>query len=103
MESASWLVVGIATRRCRSAKKSPSSKYFSARPMAPSRVPVIGFLAWLGRKIASFLRTARVPRSERRRERNHGAERAHRFHQDGRGRVRQAGGRHGGRAGEARR
>src|SRR5689334_23663355 len=42
MESCSWLVVGIATRRCRSARKPPVSKYFSARSIAPSRVPVMG-------------------------------------------------------------
>src|ERR1044072_8494684 len=41
MESCSWLVVGMATRRCSSARKPPSSKYFSARAMAPSRDPVV--------------------------------------------------------------
>src|SRR5258708_18248445 len=54
MESCSWLVVGIATRRCSSAKKPPSSKYFSARPMAPSLVPVMRFLASFEATIAKY-------------------------------------------------
>src|SRR5262245_8918352 len=47
MELPSWLVVGIATRRARSARNPPSSKYRSARPIAPVRVPaIICSLVW---------------------------------------------------------
>src|SRR5262245_5093022 len=117
MEPASWLVVGMATRRCRSARKPPSSKYLSARSMAPSRVPVMGFLAWCGRKIAKYhaLGTRHssgaslLPAQEKiaplewrapSTGGSHAAERAHRFHQDGRGGVRHGGGADRGRAGQ---
>src|SRR5512140_1152299 len=32
----------MATRRCKSLRKPPSSKYFSARAMAPFRDPLMG-------------------------------------------------------------
>src|SRR5258708_4492035 len=38
-----WLSVGIATRRARSSRKSPPSKYFSMDWMASSRVGMSGY------------------------------------------------------------
>src|SRR4051812_39877242 len=44
----------MATRRCSSARNPPSSKYFSARAMAPSRDPVMRVLVSFGGTIADY-------------------------------------------------